>query len=330
MKKILVTGSTGLVGSEAVKFFREKGWEVVGIDNNMRSFLFGTPKKELEYDLDIRESVLINELFEREKFDAIIHTAAQPSHDWAKNDPIMDFDVNARATLILLEATRKYCPEAVFVHVSTDKVYGENMDFHQPFILEEKETRYHSPYAFREDLGLDFAGQRSLFGCSKAAADMYVQEYGNYFGMKTVCFRPGCITGSQHEGAEYHGFLAYLVKCIKEGISYKIFGYKGKQVRDQIHAYDLVTACYEFIQNPKSGAVYNIGGGPERSVSILEAIDLIEKETGKKAITEYVPEERRGDRQWDVHDVSKFKQDYPEWEYKYSLDDIIKNLCKKS
>lgn len=331
MKKILITGAAGLVGSEAVKFFRKKGWDVIGIDNNMRSFLFGTPKKELEYNLDIRDSVLINELFEREKFDAIIHTAAQPSHDWAKNDPIMDFDVNARATLILLEATRKYCPDAVFVHISTDKVYGENMS---KWNLIENETRYHSDKVqvkggpFAEDLGLDFAGQRSLFGCSKAAADMYVQEYGNYFGMKTVCFRPGCITGKQHEGAEYHGFLAYLVKCIKEGIPYKIFGYKGKQVRDQIHAYDLVTACYEFIQNPKSGAVYNMGGGPERSVSVLEAIDLIEKKMGKKAITEYVEEERRGDRIWDVHDVSKFRKDYPNWEYKYSLDDIISDLCR--
>lgn len=325
MSKLLVTGSVGLVGSEAVKFFREKGWEVVGIDNNMRSHLFGTPKKELEYDLDIREGVLINELFEREKFDAIIHTAAQPSHDWAKNDPLMDFDINARATLILLEATRKYCPNAVFVHVSTDKVYGENMKRN----LIELETRYNCgnfEWFFDENLGLDFAGHRSLFGCSKTAADIYVQEYGNYFGMKTACFRCGCITGKQHEGAEYHGFLAYLVKCIKQEIPYKIFGYKGKQVRDQIHAYDLVNAFYHFIQNPKVGAVYNMGGGPDRSVSILEAINLIEYKTGKKAIVEFA-EQRKGDRQWDVHDVSKFRQDYPEWDYKYSLDDILNDLC---
>lgn len=324
MSKLLVTGSVGLVGSEAVKFFREKGWEVVGIDNNMRSHLFGTPKKELEYDLDIREGVLINELFEREKFDAIIHTAAQPSHDWAKNDPLMDFDINARATLILLEATRNYCPNAVFVHVSTDKVYGENM---KREFMDENETRcFAVDEDFGENLGLDFAGQRSLFGCSKTAADIYVQEYGNYFGMKTACFRCGCITGKQHEGAEYHGFLAYLVKCIKQEIPYKIFGYKGKQVRDQIHAYDLVNAFYHFIQNPKAGAVYNMGGGPDRSVSILEAINLIEYKTGKKAIVEFA-EQRKGDRQWDVHDVSKFRQDYPEWDYKYSLDDILNDLC---
>lgn len=324
MKKILVTGSTGLVGSESVKFFEEKGWEVHGIDSNMRSFFFGTPKKEAQYDIDIRNKFEVDELFEEVKFDAIIHTAAQPSHDWAKNDPLTDFDVNARGTLILLEATRKFCPEAVFVYVSTDKVYGENMWAQ----VKELDTRYDNELAgLGEELGLDFAGQRSLFGCSKAAADMYVQEYGNYFGMKTVCFRPGCITGSQHEGAEYHGFLAYLVKCIKEGITYKIFGYKGKQVRDQIHAYDLVNAFYHFIEDPQVAAVYNIGGGRERSVSVLEAISLIERETGKKALFDLVEEERKGDRQWDIHDVSKFRTDYPDWNYKYSLDDIIKNLC---
>lgn len=328
MSKILITGSTGLVGSECVKFFTEKGWEVIGIDNNMRSYFFGTPKKTPQYDIDIRNRGMIDDLFEANKFDAIIHTAAQPSHDWAKNDPLTDFHVNATGTLNLLEATRKYCPEAVFVHVSTDKVYGENMSTN----LIERDTRCIAGNSdlhekgFDESLGLDTAGQRSLFGCSKTAADIYVQEYGNYFGMKTACFRCGCITGKQHEGAEYHGFLAYLVKCIKEGIPYKIFGYKGKQVRDQIHAYDLANAFYHFIQNPKVGAVYNMGGGPDRSVSILEAIDLIEKKTGKKAITEFA-EQRKGDRQWDVHDVSKFRADYPEWDYKYSLDDILNDLC---
>lgn len=336
--KVCITGSTGLVGSEAVKFFIGKGWEVFGLDSNMRHYFFGTPKKQAQYDIDIRDRVLIDELFEKEKFDAIVHTAAQPSHDWAKNDPLMDFHVNATGTLNLLEATRQYCPEAVFVHVSTDKVYGENMKAYRPEMedawnkvyeeqkLVETETRWDYPEPFNEHLGLDFAGQRSLFGCSKTAADIYVQEYGNYFGMKTVCFRLGCITGKQHEGAEYHGFLAYLVKCIKEGIPYKIFGYKGKQVRDQIYAYDLVNAFYHFIQNPKVAAVYNLGGGPDRSVSVLEAIKIIEEKTGKKAITEF-GEQRKGDRQWDVHDVSKFRKDYPEWDYKYSLDDIFNDLC---
>lgn len=312
--KILVTGSLGLVGSEAVKFFKEKGWDVVGVDNNMRSYFFSVEKDySLETtDLDIREENAVNKLFQENQFDAILHAAAQPSHDWAKREPLTDFDVNARATLILLEATRKYCPQAVFVHISTDKVYGENMEGNRPF---------------KEDLGLDFAGQRSLFGCSKTAADIYVQEYGNYFGLKTVCFRPGCITGRQHKGAELHGFVAYLVKCIKEGITYKIFGYKGKQVRDQIHAHDLISACYEFIQNPKVAAVYNIGGGPDRAISIIEAGEMISRYVGKPFIYEYIEEPRKGDRKWDVHDVSKFQKDYPAWTYKFSLENIIKDLC---
>ncbi len=325
MKKILITGSNGLVGSEAVAYFQDKGWHVVGVDNNMRSVFFGVEAFEPMMNLDIREQKDVEGLFQTIKFDAIIHTAAQPSHDWAKKAPLIDFDVNARGTLILLEAARMYCPDAVFVHVSTDKIYGENMknDF-----LTETETRYDSCLSFSENLGLDFAGERSLFGCSKAAADMYAQEYANYFDMKVGVFRPGCITGGRHKGAEEHGFLAYLAKCIKEGIPYKIFGFKGKQVRDQIHSYDLVRAFEAFIENPTKGGVYNIGGGPERSVSVLEAIDLIEKETGKKC--EYTIEEgRKGDRQWDVHNVAKFKTDYPEWDYTYSLNDIIKDLCKK-
>lgn len=342
MSKVLITGSSGLVGSACVSFFEEKGWEVFGIDNNMRSFLFGTEKQKTQHNLDIRNEFDMQTVFKNNKFDAIIHAAAQPSHDWAKNDPLMDFDINARATLILLENTRKYCPEAPFVFVSTDKVYGENM---WPFHIQNSEIavragyatkndikqqfRYHSfTDGFIENLGLDFAGKRSLFGCSKTAADIYVQEYGNYFGMKTACFRCGCITGRNHQGAEYHGFLAYLVKCIKEGKTYKIFGFQGKQVRDQIHAFDLANAFYHFIQNPKMGEVYNMGGGAERSVSILEAIKLIEKKTGKKAITEYVEQERKGDRIFDVHDVGKFQSHYPEWEYKYSLSDIISELCE--
>ncbi len=324
-KKVCITGSNGLVGSEAVRFFNDKDWNVIGVDNNMRSKLFGVEEEKPMVDLDIRDEAAIAELFQAIKFDAIIHTAAQPSHDWAKEDPLTDFDINARATLILLEATRKYCPDAVFVHLSTDKVYGENMyraDTH------EKTLRYEANRPFTEGVSTDYT-MRSLFGCSKMAADIYVQEYGNYFGMKTVCFRLGCITGRNHKGAEEHGFLAYLAKCIKEGKTYRIFGFKGKQVRDQIHAYDLVTACWEFIQNPKVGAVYNLGGGRRRSMSILTAIKKIEKLTKKKAITEYVDEPRRGDRIWDIHNVSKFRKDYPEWEYEYSLADIIKELCEK-
>lgn len=324
--KILVTGSSGLVGTEAVKFFEEKGWEVFGIDNNMRAHLFGTEEQKTIHSIDIRDAFAIETVFKNHKFDAIIHAAAQPSHDWAKQDPLTDFDINARGTLILLEATRKYSPEAVFVYVSTDKVYGENM--FPPHLSKEKKNRWHSfSDGFDENLGLDFAGKRSLFGCSKTAADIYVQEYGNYFGMKTVCFRCGCITGRNHQGAELHGFLAYLVKCIKEEKPYHIFG-DGKTVRDQIHVRDLVSAFWYFIQNPKSGAVYNMGGGPERSLSILEAIQLIENETGKKAVYDFA-EERSGDRIWDVHSVLKFSTDYPEWNYKYSLQDIISELCAK-
>lgn len=323
MKKILITGSLGLVGSEAMKFFYEKGWDTVGIDNNMRSYFFGVKKGKPDYEIDIRDEKAIDKLFKEHKFDVILHTAAQPSHDWSQKEPLTDFDINARGTLILLEATRKYCSKATFVHISTDKVYGENME--RP--VEEEETRYSSDWLFDEKEGLDFAGSRSLFGCSKTAADIYVQEYGRYFGMRTVCFRCGCITGKNHKGAELHGFLAYLAKCINEGKTYKIFGFKGKQVRDQIHAYDLVNACWHFIQHPGIAQVYNLGGGVDRSVSILEAIDLIEKETGKKAITEYIDEPRKGDRIFDIHSVAKFERDYPLWFYKYSLNDIIRDLC---
>jgi len=336
-KKVLITGSLGLVGSEAVDFFRKKGWFVVGIDNNMRSEFFEVEKTYSDlfthYDRDIRDEKAITVLFKQYKFDAIIHAASQPSHDYSKDHALEDFDINARGTLILLEATRKYRPDAIFIFCSTDKVYGENMKMINEEEMVEGKTRY-LPWLhagersdFNEDIGLDFAGKRSLFGCSKTAADIYVQEYGNYFGMKTACFRCGCITGSRHKGAELHGFLAYLVKCIKQEKPYKIFGFKGKQVRDQIHSYDLVNAFWYFIQNPKVAAVYNMGGGSERSVSILEAIEMIEKETGKKAIIEY-HEPRKGDRSWDIHDISKFKKDYPEWDYKYSLTDIITDLCK--
>lgn len=325
MPKCLISGSLGLTGAEAMEFFPAKGWDVVGIDNNMRSYFFDVEPRDdgKSLDIDIRDEKKIDKLFKKEKFDAIIHVAAQPSHDWSQKEPLTDFDVNARGTLILLEATRKYCPEAPFVFASTDKVYGENM---QREALKEDRTRYHHYDFFAEDLSLD-QSMHSLFGCSKTAADLYVQEYGYYFGMKTACFRCGCITGSRHAGAELHGFLAYLAKCIKEEKEYKIFGYKGKQVRDQIHAYDLVNAFWHFIENPKVAAVYNMGGGPERSVSILEAIQMLERQTGRKGNITYIDEPRKGDRVFDIHDVSKFQSDYPKWEYKYSLKDIIKELA---
>lgn len=327
MKHVLITGVLGLVGTEAAKFFKDKGWVVHGMDSQMRSEFFGGEYNDEWHDFDIRSELEVNSFFSQygDKLNAIIHTAAQPSHDYSADHVLEDFDINARGTVILLEALRKYAPNAVFVHVSTDKVYGENM---LPYSLIRGLTRYHSPDEFDEKLGLDFARKRSPFGCSKAAADIYAQEYANYFDLNVGVFRPGCITGRNHKGAEQHGFLAYLAKCIKTGTPYKIYGFDGKQVRDQIHAYDLVNAFWHFIQNPNKGGVYNIGGGIERSVSVLEAIDLIEKETGKKAITEYADKPRLGDRIWDVHDISKFKLRYPAWEYKYSLTDIIKDLCQ--
>lgn len=322
--KLLLTGSNGLTGKSVQSLFESKGWEVIGIDNNMRSYFFGVEEENRSLNIDIRDEKAINELCERHNFDAIIHTAAQPSHDWAKKEPLTDFDINARGTLILLEATRKYCPEAVFVHVSTDKVYGENM---RSFLV-GNDTRLIGEHAFDETLGLDFAGKRSLFGCSKAAADIYAQEYAHYFGLKIGIFRPGCITGKNHKGAEQHGFLSYLAKCIMEEKIYKIYGYDGKQVRDQIHADDLANAFFHFVMNPRPGEVFNIGGGSDRSVSILEAIKLIEKETDKKAIVQF-HDKRNGDRPWDIHDVSKFRKMYPKWNYQYSLEDIIKDVCTK-
>lgn len=332
MKKLLVTGSSGLLGSACVEFFAAKDWKVIGIDSNQRSHFFGTPLKDGSLNIDIRDRVALGELFVEHKFDAIIHAAAQPSHDYATDHIMEDFEINTIGTLNLLEATRAFCPEAVFIHVSTDKVYGERMWS----TLEEKTTRYSSlthEKGFDENLGLDFGSHRSFFGCSKAAADIYAQEYANEFGMKIGIFRPGCITGKNHEGAEQHGFLAYLAKCIKEGKTYNIYGYKGKQVRDQIHASDVAGAFYSFTQKPRVGAVYNIGGGPERSVSVLEAGELICLELADKGVIKpflyRFEEARKGDRQWDVHDMTKFRTDYPEWKMKYSLSDIIKDICEK-
>lgn len=328
MRKILITGSSGLTGSEAVKFFSEKGWEVFGIDNNMRHEFFGTPDKESQYKLDIRTGYAVEDFFmEHGPFDAIIHTAGQPSHDYSKDHVLEDFQINAAGTLNLLECARHHSPKAVFVHCSTDKIYGEGMksDF-----MVEAETRYNVRYdennvGFGEYLPIKPA--LSPFGVSKLYADFIVQEYAAQGWLTTGTFRMGCITGRNHEGAEQHGFLAYLAKCIKEGKTYNIYGYKGKQVRDQIHAYDLVSAFSAFIESPRSGGVYNIGGGSARSVSVLEAGALMAEKTGKPFLYDLKEEPRFGDRQWDVHDVSKFRNDYPEWDYKYSLDDIINDLC---
>ena len=303
--KVCITGSTGLVGSEAVKFFEEKGWEVVGIDNNGRSKTLGTPEKYAALDVDITNQEDVETLFMHNTFDAVIHTAAQPSHDYSKQHVRYDFEVNVIGTFNLLAATRHHSPNAVFIHCSTDKIYGAGMT-RQGLI--EGETRVDSLFPFTETTPI--ISPLSPFGVSKLAADFYAQEYAKQGWLTTGIFRMGCITGRNHEGAEMHGFLAYLTKCIKEGNTYTIFGFQGKQIRDQIHAYDLVNAFYHFIQNPRSGEVYNMGGGEERAVSPLEAGEMISKKLGKPFNYE-LDEGRFGDRQWDVHDVTKFKATYP-------------------
>lgn len=324
VKKLCVTGSTGLVGSEAVKFFRDKGWEVKGIDNNSRHRFFDTPSKDSLHPVDIRDEEAVNRFFqEYGPFDAIVHAAAQPSHDYSKEHVLEDFHTNATGTLHLLEAARKLSPEAVFIQVSTDKVYGWGM---RRNFLTETEEKWHNDVPFAEST--DMEPPFSPFGISKLTGDFYAQEYAAQGWLTTGIFRPGCITGRNHEGAEQHGFLAYLVKCVKEGRTYKIFGYKGKQVRDQIHAHDLVNAFYHFIQKPKSGEVYNIGGGYGNEVSPLSAGRMASERLDKEFKYEYVEEERFGDRVWDVHDVSKFQNDYPEWECEYTISKIVDDLCE--
>ncbi|NCN58626.1 NAD-dependent epimerase [Candidatus Roizmanbacteria bacterium CG22_combo_CG10-13_8_21_14_all_38_20] len=342
-KKALITGSAGLIGSEAVRFFSRKNYEIFGIDNDMRAYFFGKEastdwnRKKLEeshlnykhLSIDIRDEKKIEKVFRQNKFDVVIHTAAQPSHDWAAKEPLTDFTINANGTLILLENFRKYAPDGVFIFTSTNKVYGDRPNS-LPFV--ELETRYELPKDHRFYQGIDESmsidnSVHSIFGASKIAADILVQEYGKYFGLNTAIFRGGCLTGPAHSGTQLHGFLAYLVKCIAIGLEYKIFGYKGKQVRDNIHSYDLVNAFYHVVQNPRKGEVYNMGGSRHSNVSMLEAIEKIEKRLGKKAKVVYIDENRIGDHIWYVSDVSKFQKHYPKWEYKYGIDRIIEELC---
>lgn len=344
-KKILVTGSGGLIGSESVRFFSKKGFEVFGIDNNMREYFFGKDastkwsiaeiKKTIpgykHFNIDIRDNKKIENLFKNNKFDLIIHTAAQPSHDWAAREPFTDFSVNATGTLIILENFRKYCPKAVFIYTSTNKVYGDTPNL-LPLI--EKETRYEIDEKHQYKNGIDESmsidqTKHSIFGASKAAADLMVQEYGRYFNLKTTVFRGGCLTGPNHSGTELHGFLAYLGKCIATGKEYKIFGYKGKQVRDNIHSFDLVNAFWHVYKKPRIAEVYNMGGARHSNISMLEAIKKFEEITGKKAKIKYFKENRIGDHIWYVSDVSKFKKHYPGWNFKYGIDEIMKEICKK-
>lgn len=343
--RALVTGSAGLIGSEAVKFFAEKGFDVVGIDNNMRSYFFGEEastdwnRKKLEDLLkekythvkaDIRDDKAIADVFKKHgKFDIIIHTAAQPSHDWAAREPYTDFSVNATGTLVMLENMRQHSPEAVFIFTSTNKVYGDTPNS-LPLIELEKRWELPEDHPFYkgidESMSIDQT-KHSIFGASKVAADVMVQEYGRYFGFKTAVFRGGCLTGPSHSGAELHGFLAYLIKCINSGKKYTIFGYKGKQVRDNIHSHDLVNAFWHFYQKPRSGEVYNMGGARNSNISMLEAIEKIEKLLDKKANYELSEENRIGDHIWYVSDVSKFKNHYPDWDFEYDIDAILKEMC---
>lgn len=341
----IVTGSAGLIGSETVRFLSDKGMSVIGIDNDMRKTFFGEgastqwSREALEkeckgyrhFAMDIRSEQDMERIFNEHNADIklIVHAAAQPSHDWAARDPVTDFTVNANGTLVLLEMTRKFCPQAVFIFLSTNKVYG---DLANSLPLVELESRWEIEESHRwwkngidESMSID-GTTHSLFGVSKAAADLLTQEYGKYFGMKTACFRGGCLTGPSHSGAELHGFLSYLMICALEKKTYTIFGYKGKQVRDNIHSYDLVNALYHFYLKPGVARVYNIGGGRYSNCSIVEAVAKCERLTGSKLATEYVDNNRVGDHIWWVSDVSRFKNDYPEWNYKYDMDAIFKDL----
>lgn len=328
MKKLLVTGSGGLIGSEVVSFFVQNGWEVIGIDNNMRADFFGEKGdttwnlKRLEnkfehfknYFIDIRDRKAIGDFIKTIRPDAIVHTAAQPSHDLAASRPFDDFDVNAVGTLNLLEATRQYNVEIPFAHMSTNKVYGDAPNY---LNLEEKDTRYDYKDAeyfdgITESFSID-QSKHSLFGASKVAADILVQEYGRYFGMPTCCLRGGCLTGPNHSGVELHGFLSYLIKCNVDDKKYTIFGYKGKQVRDNIHSLDVAKFIYEFIKAPRIAEVYNLGGGRENSISILEAFSLIESISGKKMIYDYLDQNRVGDHICYISNLNKLIAHYPDW-----------------
>lgn len=343
--KILVTGCSGLIGSEAVAHYDRAGYEVFGIDNNMRREFFGprgdtlwnlerlqkTTRAFRHFNLDIRDRQEILNLFREHSFDLIIHCAAQPSHDKAKEIPFVDFDVNAVGTLNLLEATRLFRPEAVFIFMSTNKVYG---DAPNEIPLKELPTRW--DYARPEDfhgVGEDCRIDRtlhSLFGASKTAADVLAQEYGKYFGLKTGIFRGGCLTGEHHSAVQLHGFLSYLFKVAKSGETYTIFGYKGKQVRDQIHSADVIAAFDAFAQNPRCGEVYNLGGGRENSASILECISKIESLLGKKISSAYSEQARVGDHICYISDLRKLKCHFPKWQITWSLDKILEKLAEQA
>lgn len=340
----LITGSAGLVGSEAVAYFAGQGFKIVGIDNDMRRVFFGDSATTLpnlkrltqrfpeyeHHDVDIRDDEAVRSIFERygRSISLVIHAAAQPSHDWAATQPLTDFTVNANGTLTLLEATRVHAPDAVFIFTSTNKVYGDTPN---TLPLVELETRWEVDPAHRyvggisEDMSID-ASLHSLFGASKVAADILVQEYGRYFGMYTACFRGGCLTGPNHAGAQLHGFLSYLVRCALTGTEYTVFGYKGKQVRDNIHSHDLVRAFHAFFKRPRRGEVYNIGGGRASNCSMLEAIEMAERLSENELRWSYDERHRVGDHMWWISDLTRFRAHYPDWTLSYDVAEIIREI----
>lgn len=354
MKIAVITGSAGLIGSQACDFFHSKGYKIIGIDNDMRAYFFGegsSTKDSLNslkskinnyehYNIDIRDYEKLNEVFSKYSSDIeiIIHTAAQPSHDWAAKEPLTDFSINATGTMNMLEVTRLNCPKTTFIFTSTNKVYGDTPNY---LDLIETETRWElnketfklNPYlggdgSINENMSIDNT-KHSVFGASKVAADIMCQEYGKYFGMNVGIFRGGCLTGPNHAGAELHGFLSYLVKCIVNDKPYTIFGYKGKQVRDNIHSWDLVNMFWHFHQNPKPGEVYNAGGGRDNSTSILEAIDTINKIAGTNWSNYTISEQNRiGDHIWYISDLKKFRTHYPEWNITIGLEETIKQMIE--
>ena len=348
MSIVIITGANGLVGSEAVSFFSKKRYTVIGIDNNLRKFFFGEDgstswikrkiirenKNYIHHNIDIRNSQALDKLFKRYKnnISLIIHCAAQPSHDYGKNYPKIDFNVNATGTLNLLELTKKYCPNSPFIFMSTNKVYGDNPN---KLKILEKRTRYELSKknkfynGVNEKLSVDDC-THSFFGVSKIYADLIVQEYGRNVGLKTVCFRAGCITGPNHSGAKLHGFLSYLVKQSLLKKEYTILGYKGKQVRDNLHSFDLINCFWEYFKKPKKGMVYNIGGGRFSNCSILEAISEIEYIAKIKIKRKFIKQNRIGDHIWYITDNKKFKKDYPNWKQKYNTKKIIKELILNS
>ena len=349
MSVAIVTGAAGLIGSETVDSFSGLGLQIVGIDNDMRRQFFGDEastrwnrerlerkhgEKYRHVDADIRDRSALEEVFQRYGRDVqlIVHTAAQPSHDWAAREPHTDFEINANGTLNLLELTRRHSPEAVFIFVSTNKVYGDTPN-RLPLI--EQETRWEidpsHPYnpGIDENMSID-SSTHSLFGVSKAAADLLVQEYGRYFSLRTACFRGGCLTGPNHSGTMLHGFLAYLMKCVVTGRPYTVYGYKGKQVRDNIHSADMISAFHEFFKRPRAGEVYNMGGSRFSHCSMIEAIAACEKIAGRKLAWTYTDTNRIGDHIWYVSDTAKFKSHYPEWRQKHDMQSLLEDIYAKN